>query len=408
MGLTVVQECPQCGAPIELDETHRLLRCPYCDVNSFLFADRYFRFVLPPKTPRKDLIYLPYLRFRGSVFSCHRDGVRHRIMDITHLSVPFKRVPVSLGLRPQAMKMRFVKADTEGTFLKCLLKTEDLLARAEKHAGSMDSVQAFHRAYIGDTTSLIYLPMYVEGEVLFDAITARPMAGLPRDRDIFSSIGERNPGGGLTFLATICPGCGWNLEGEQDSVVLTCSNCETAWEAKGRGFVKVDVLMGTGGRPDSDYLPFWSMTVEGRGVTIRSYGDFMRITNQPRVIRSHWENRDMIFFSPAFKIRPKLFLFLSQRLTLGQPQVDDRGKLPAKGLYPATLPLSEAVQGIKVTLAGCVITRKKIMPLLPRMGFAVRKASLVYLPFHETAHEMINSETGVGINKKALEFGRYL
>ena len=35
----------------------------------------------------------------------------------------------------------------------------------------------------------------------------------------------------LTFLATLCPKCGWTLNGQRDSVVLTCSNCETAWEA---------------------------------------------------------------------------------------------------------------------------------------------------------------------------------
>ena len=91
MGFTVEQECPQCGAPVELDETDHLLRCPYCDVNSFLFADDYFRFVLPPKVRNKDLIYMPYLRFKGSVFSCDSHAVSFRNEDITQIGVPFKR-----------------------------------------------------------------------------------------------------------------------------------------------------------------------------------------------------------------------------------------------------------------------------------------------------------------------------
>ena len=205
MGFTVEQECPQCGAPVELDETDHLLRCPYCDVNSFLFADNYFRFVLPSRATDRELIYLPYLRFKGSVFSCDSNTVRHRIVDITHLGVPFKRFPVSLGLRPQAMKMRFVKTDTRGSFLKCLLKTSDLLSRAKRHSSASDAGQVFHRAYIGEAMNLIYLPMYVEKETLFDGITDRPIARLPKDKDIFSSIIDRNPRWDLTFLATICP-----------------------------------------------------------------------------------------------------------------------------------------------------------------------------------------------------------
>ncbi len=408
MGFTVEQKCPQCGAPVELDETDHLLCCPYCDVNSFLFAGDYFRFVLPAKVRGKGIIYVPYLRFRRSVFSCDSQAVRHRIIDITHLGVPFKRFPVSLGLRPRAMKMQFLNRDTEGLFLRCLSKTSDLLARAERHSSASDSGQVFHRAYIGEAMSLIYLPMYAENETLFDGITNRPIAKLPKDSDVFSSIIDRNPRWGLTFLATLCPRCGWNLEGEKDSVVLTCSNCETAWEAKRGRFVNVDLHIAAGGKRDNAYLPFWKMSVRAKGLKISSYADFMRATNQPSVIRKEWENRDMSFWSPAFKIRPKAFLYISRRLTLSKAELDIRGKFPKKNLYPATLPLSEAIQGIKVTLAGCAITKKKVMPLLPDINFSIKNASLVYLPFGETVHEMVQSHTNISINKKALEFGRYL
>ena len=408
MGFTVEQECPQCGAPVELDETDHLLSCPYCDVNSFLFADNYFRFILPSKAPDKELMYLPYLRFKGSVFSCGSHTVRRRIVDITHLGVPFKRFPVSLGLRPQAMKMRFVNIDTKGSFLKCLLRTSDLLARAERHSSSSDSGQVFHRAYIGEAMNLIYLPMYVENETLFDGITGGPIAKMPKDRDIFSPIIDRDPPWDLKFLATLCPRCGWNLEGEKDSVVLTCSNCETAWEAKRGRFVNVNLHIATGGQPENTYLPFWKMSVRAKGINISSYADFMRATNQPKVIRKEWENQDMTFWSPAFKIRPKLFLYLSRWLTVAQTELDVSGKFPERNRYPATLALSEAIQGIKVTLAGCAISKKMIIPLLPDISFSIKSASLVYLPFRETVHEMVQPHTRVSINKKSLEFGRFL
>ena len=119
MGFLVKQECPQCGGPVELDETDHILQCPYCDVKSFLFSEGPFRFVLPHKTQNKEILYVPYLRFRGVVYACQARRVSYRIMDITRLAVPIKRFPISLGLRPQAMKMRFVSQKTQGSFLKC-------------------------------------------------------------------------------------------------------------------------------------------------------------------------------------------------------------------------------------------------------------------------------------------------
>ncbi|MBU0736430.1 MAG: hypothetical protein KKG10_20035 [Proteobacteria bacterium] len=408
MSFTVEQECPQCGAPVELDETDHLLQCPYCEVNSFLFSDDYFRFILPHNAPGREIIYAPYLRFKGSVFSCGRQAVRHRVVDITHLGVPFKRFPISLGLRPQAMKMQFVKVDTKGSFLRCFLKTSDLLARAEKHSSASDSGQVFHRAYIGEALNLIYLPLYIEKSALFDAITNRPVAKLPKESDILSPITDKHPQWKLTFMATLCPRCGWNLTGEKDSVVLTCGNCETAWEAKRGKFVQVDLAVVAGDRPDASYLPFWKIAVQTKGLEINSYADFIRTTNQPKAIQKAWEKVEMYFWCPAFKIRPKLFLYLSRQMTVSQKVLNTSGRFPKRYLYPVTLPLSEAIQGMKVTLAGSAMNKRKIMPLLPDISFSIKSTSLVYLPFSETAHEMVQEHMNVSINKKSLEFGRYL
>ena len=63
---------------------------------------------------------------------------------------------------------------------------------------------------------------------------------------------------------------------------------------------------------------------------------------------------------------------------------------------------------MKISSAGCAITKKKVIPLLPDISFSIKSASLVYLPFGETVHEMVQPNTHVSINKKSLEFGRYL
>ena len=175
-----------------MEETDHILQCPYCDVKSFLFSSEPFRFVLPHNTKNKEILHVPYLRFRGVCYACQASNVKYRILDITRLALPLKRFPVSLGLRPQAMKMRFLSYATEGSFLKCFLNTSQMLKKAEKQFLAAIREDIFHKAYVGEAVNLIYLPLYFEKGALFDAITRQPVARLPRDREkIFIHNGKR-------------------------------------------------------------------------------------------------------------------------------------------------------------------------------------------------------------------------
>lgn len=405
MGFTVEQECPQCGAPIGLEETDHLLQCPYCQVKSFLFAPDYFRLVLPHKAPDKEIIYAPYLRFKGNTYACQGQTIGHRIVDITHLGTPVKGLPISLGLRPQAMKMRFVTQDTAGSFLRCSLGVDDVLARAGKRTSG--SGRLFHRAYIGETVSLIYLPLFVHKETLFDAIINRPIVKLTQGEDILGSA-DNHPRWRLTFMSTLCPQCGWNLEGERDSVVLTCNNCNTAWEASEGRFVRVGFGVVPGQGEKTMYLPFWKIAARADGIGINSFADFIRMTNQPRVVQKDWENQDMSYWCPAFKIRPKIFLRLLSQLTISQKDFKTKETIPKKDLYPVTMPQSEAAQSLKLTLANSALTKRNTFPLLPQVNFAIKDSTLVYLPFTDKGHDMVQQDIRVSINKRALEYGRYL
>jgi len=408
MGFTVEQECPQCGAPIDLDETDHLMQCPYCNVNNFLYSPDYFRFVLPHKAPNKEIIYAPYLRFKGNVFFCNGLNVGHRVVDITHVGLSFKGLPGSLGFRPQAMKMRFVTPDTIGSFLRFSLKAAEILARAGKLSSGSSSHQILHRAYIGETLSLIYLPLFVESNALFDAILNRPIAQLSEDEEILDEAIIKNPRWTLTFIATMCPQCGWNLVGERDSVVLTCSNCETAWEASKGKFIRVNFFEVRGQGKNSQYLPFWKISARTEGVEIDSFADFIRITNQPRVIGKEWKDDVMSFWCPAFKIRPKIFLNLARQFTISRKHFHEEEVIPKKNVYPVTLPSTEAIQSLKIILASSALDRNRVFPYLPRVKFDIKSSTLVYLPFGETGHEMVQEQMQISINKKTLEFGRHL
>ena len=130
MGFTVEQDCPQCGGAIDLDETDRILRCPYCGTENFLYTPDHFRFVLPHNSPDKEITYAPYLRFKGNVYFCMDLDIGHRVVDITHTGVSLNGLPSSLGLRPQAMKMKFFSQSTQGSFLKFSLKATDIVSKA--------------------------------------------------------------------------------------------------------------------------------------------------------------------------------------------------------------------------------------------------------------------------------------
>ena len=408
MGFIIEQECPQCGGPIELDETDHILRCPYCSVENYLFTPNYFRFILPHKATGNEIFYVPYLRFKGTVYYCQDLTIGHRFLDITHIGLKAKDIPYSLGLRPQAMKMKFVKPADEGSFLKFSLKATGIVAKAASLTSGRSSGRILHRAYIGETLSLIYLPLFLAGGKIFDAILNRPIADLPQDQEIFRSQIISKPKWKLSFIPTLCPQCGWNLNGEKNSVVLTCGNCDTAWEALEGKFRKVDLWAISGQDKESVYLPFWKISAIAKGVKINSFADFIRVTNQPLVIDKKWENQSMSFWIPAFKIRPKVFLQLSKQITVSQRHLRPEKEIPKKNLYPVTLPQTEAAQAMKITLADSTVTKKSVLPLLPDVMFHVLDSALIYLAFTDTGHEMVLQKKHISINKQALQFGRQL
>jgi hypothetical protein len=376
-------------------------------VSSFLFAPTYFRFVLPHKAPGRDIIYAPYLRFKGNIYVCGNTTVGHRIVDITHVGLPLKGIPATLGLRPQAMKMKFVTPETQGSFLRFTLNANEILARAGKmSSGPGDDV--LHRAFIGETLSLIYLPLYVKDNTLYDAILNRPVVKLPRDEDVIEPAIRKNPRWELLFIPTLCPQCGWNLEGQSDSVLLTCSNCDTAWEATKGRFVPVRHKVVAGKGEESLYLPFWKITASAKGVDINTFADFIRITNQPRVLAPDWEGEKMNFWCPAFKIRPKIFLHLARQFTVSQKRYPAKEGIKGKKIFPVTLPRAEAIQSMKVILAGSTVYKKNVFPHLPRVSFSVSDCALVYLPFTERGYELLQEGMDICINKNTLEYGRRL
>jgi len=157
-----------------MEETDRLFACEFCSVKSYLVATDVFRYMLPSKAPQsKELWFFPYWRFKGMLFSCAGNGLAHKFVDVSHQAVLSNLFPVSLGLRSQALKLKFVKPDTAGRFLKPTQSFEDVKQNFEDRFGRSLPKPVLHHAHIGETLSLIYAPFYMQTAFMMPCSTVR-------------------------------------------------------------------------------------------------------------------------------------------------------------------------------------------------------------------------------------------
>lgn len=335
------------------------------------------------------------------LFSCLPGEVKHRFVDVSHQAVRSDYFPVSVGLRSQALKLKFVTPDTQGVFLKPETSIDQTIRMFEDRFCSTLPQPVLEQSHVGDTTSLIYSPFYIEDKVV-DAVLNRPVSPrLPIDWDAASMAGGR-ANWQLRFMPALCPDCGWDLEGRQDSVVLSCSNCATLWEAARSGYRKLKFahLPLTG--DDIVYLPFWRLRADIEGIDLTSYADLVRVANLPRVPRPGWHDIPFRFWVPAFKVRPRKFMTLSTHFTLSQPGPGLVPEVPAAALYPVTLPVKEALDSLKMIVACFLKPQQLVATLLPDIRIRARGFALIYIPFVEKHHDYVQPQFKQAVNKNML------
>ncbi|MBW1801535.1 MAG: hypothetical protein JRJ85_12505, partial [Deltaproteobacteria bacterium] len=397
----------QCGAPATLEETDHLFSCEFCRVKSYLLG-RFYQYVLPQSAPKnKELFYYPYWRFKGMLFNCTANGITHRILDVSHQAIPSDRFPVSVGLRSQTLKLRFLAPDMEGYFLKPSVPFQEVVQIVEKRFASMEQNSMFGQSFIGESTSLLYSPFYSDTKI-YDAVLNKPLLSEnPGDFNAFSLPGG-TPDWNIKFIPAQCPECGWDLDGARNSLALQCNNCKTVWQAGKKQFMKLKF----GYIPDEGknvtYLPFWRIKADVTGINLGSYADLVKIANLPKVIQSQWEEQAFRFWSPAFKVRPQNFMSLSRNLTLSQPQDRIESALPDRTVHPVTLSIWEAIEGLKMNLASFMKPPKILYPKLPEINIKPQSFVLVYIPFYERGTELNQPAYRLRINKNILKFARYL
>ncbi len=400
----IEQGCPRCGAPVTLEETDRILACPFCRTRLYLVPQGHFRYHIPPVAGAEgELLYIPYWRLRGSSFTVTAAGVTSRFVDTNAIAADLPGLPPSLGLRPQVLKLRFDTPATEGRFIPANRSVE----QGVPDLGETPK-DVFYRGFIGETVSLIHAPMLLRGETLYDGLLGRTVSAFKIANRECLPAPTAAPSGQLLFIPTLCPHCGWDLEGERDSMVLLCRNCNSAWACSDRTFTRVEFAVmnpppGTG--EVAIHLPFWRMKPRFVGLDLASWADLIRIANLPKAIMPAFASEPLYFWSPAFKISPALYARWSRQMTVFRPIGNEIDLLPQASIYPVTLPLGEAAEGIVINLAQMVADKRKHYPGLAGLRVTLEESRLEFHPFVLDRNELLHAAMRVAIDRTALAYG---
>lgn len=395
---------------MSLEETERIFTCAWCRVKLCLGHRGPLECVIPPPAPPGgEILYVPYWRLKGMVFSCLSSGaIEAGAVDLSHLAIAAPFLPWSLGIQPQLARLRLLSPSIGGSFLAPSVTIEQALAGYEATLRQLGvppwAAPVRHRAWIGEQVSLLYYPLVRKDGHIVDLLQNRPLA--PADRWESAGSAVQKPESRVRFFAAACPECGWDLEGDRDTLVLTCSNCERAWQRGREGLEDIDAyVLPDASKEQQVGLPFWRIRVSATGIALDSFADYARFCNLPRAVTPAMEETPFCFWVPAFKTHADLYLRLIRRLTLFQWQGELGRRLGPLKCHPVTLPAEEGVESLKTALAELAADKRDVLPKLGQIGIAMKEAILVYVPFRERGGELIQPQIPLGIQRKALQYG---
>ncbi|MBM3286161.1 MAG: hypothetical protein FJY88_02260 [Candidatus Eisenbacteria bacterium] len=426
--LRILHECPQCGGPVDLEETDRLLTCGYCRVRLQIAGPGPRRLLLPPKDPfDPDLFYIPYWRIKGQVLTCTSSGLVHSIVDRTFRAIEDDALPLTLGFRPQAMRLRFATPETQGRFLAPSVTLETAVAATLRSLRSPLEESRIFETLLGETMSVVHLPVILRDGIL-DAVVGAPLTSADRllaaRRGPLAAAGRRVSAGGgrpldaanqidrenlgVQFLPTLCPECGWSLIGERDSLVLVCPTCRTAWEADDRRWSKVALASLPGVSESARLLPFWRIRASIEGLSLRTRVDLVRLGNLPETPGVGREDGPLHFWSPAFKLHPEHYLRIAATMTLARPEPSAEANLESLPIHPVTLARNEAIDAVRVIVARMARPARPVMSRLAGARIDVEEATLVCVPFESHGSDLIQHAIPLCVNRNLLEHGRHI
>ena len=95
-------------------------------------------------------------------------------------------------------------------------------------------------------------------------------------------------------------------------------------------------------------------------------------------------------------------------MTLAQLHHELNEELPEDRHHPITLPIGEAIESLKVNIASFIKPKNRLAEIFCQVGITVKSCVLVYVPFVEKHHELIQPDIHFAINKNILALSENL
>lgn len=337
-------------------------------------------------------------------FSLTGGNVSGRFFDKNSIALKTNSFPASLGLRPQALKLRFVGSEEAGIFFEpAVEETGELCPELPFRKGSNAGTKKL--LFIGETASVIYSPFYCTEGCVYDAVLKERIHPTVKEEEI-KKLPLPAAKWKLNFIPLLCPYCGADLPGEKSALVLFCTNCHNAWQSAGGIFEKINFSAYAASGGQISYLPFWRIKARFEGMKLDSFADLIRIANLPKAPSEKWNDIPFYFRIPAFKINPSLFLRWCRQMTSSFIEEEAAAnEVPPQPVYPVTMPSAEATEAITVILADLTVDKRRLLPVLETLKSFIEDICLELHPFHALQKELIHKQSGIAVDKSALVFG---
>ena len=95
-------------------------------------------------------------------------------------------------------------------------------------------------------------------------------------------------------------------------------------------------------------------------------------------------------------------------MTLAQLHQELSKELPELPHHPATLPITEAIESLKVNIASFLKPKNRLAEMLHHIGIKIKNYELVYVPFLEKHHEFIQPDIQFAISKNIIALSENL
>lgn len=413
--------CPQCGGRVELDVGDPVLACAFCRTGLYLVSPGPLCYRLPPAKERlgaAPLVYLPFWRFRGLRYRVTADPpqVDGGLLDATVPALAALPSGANLGVRPQVSPLAM---DLGGA--PAVAPDRSAAAAVEAAEGAVESLHAGRALFtrlIGETVALVLAPHTIEeraaGWMLQEALRDGAVYPLTEAQaQALRSEPATQAGrttGRIAFLPLRCPECGHGLPASPGAAALLCGHCTRAWWVRGGALVPMPYAARRAQQRGARYFPFWELAFRATGLPAQSRAELRRWVVSYQPAPEGWDRQSCLLLVPGFKLQPRTFLRLARVLSLASLDVPPSPHLFGEPFEaePVRLPLAEAAQALKVVLAQLVAGRPRELARVADVELRVKRARLLYLPFHRRRDEWVEEATGTALQTAAVEHGARL